>query len=54
MGRRGPVNRPHTDYTANSGLNRLKQLFPEDAEKLQQNPFAIIQVCQHPRQLTTS
>ena len=39
-----PVQRAHVDYTLYSGPNRLKQLMPEEAEKLQQSPYAVIQV----------
>ena len=32
------------DYDHHSGINRLAQLLPEEAEQLQKTPFAIIQV----------
>ena len=38
------VQRAHVDYTLYSGPNRLKQFMPEEAEKLQQSPYAVIQV----------
>lgn len=41
-----PVARVHVDYTTRSGVERLHMLLPDEAEKLQQTPFAVIQVCQ--------
>lgn len=32
------------DYTAAGGLRRLHMLLPDEAEKLQRTPFAIVQV----------
>jgi len=34
----------HVDYTPKSGPSRLKDLLPEEAETLQQTPYAVIQV----------
>jgi len=34
----------HNDYTANSGLNRIRQLFPDEAEGLLKKRFMIINV----------
>ncbi|KAK9859835.1 hypothetical protein WJX84_000544 [Apatococcus fuscideae] len=38
-----PVVRAHVDYTEKSGANRLKELLPEEAERLQKTPYAVIQ-----------
>ena len=40
---RPPVARAHVDYTTQSGINRLHALLPEEADKLQQTPFAVVQ-----------
>ena len=34
----------HVDYTAKGGPLRLATLLPQEAEKLQRTPFAVIQV----------
>ena len=39
-----PVVRAHVDYTIKSGRERLHALLPDEAEKLQQTPYAVIQV----------
>ncbi len=39
-----PVVRAHVDYTLNSGRERLKVLLPDEWEKLQKTPYAVIQV----------
>ena len=41
-----PVSRVHVDYTTRSGVERLHTLLPDEAEKLQKTPFAVIQVFQ--------
>ena len=41
---REPADIVHNDYTARSGVKRLHDLFPDDADKLQQGRFAIINV----------
>lgn len=43
-GIREPANIVHNDYTARSGIKRLYDLFPDEAEKLVQRRFAIINV----------
>lgn len=43
-GIREPASIVHNDYTARSGINRLYDLFPDEAEKLVQRRFAIINV----------
>lgn len=43
-GRQQPVGMAHVDYTTNSGIDRLTELLPEEADKLRQTPFAVIQV----------
>lgn len=42
--RNKPVPRVHVDYTLKSGVERLQALLPDEAEKLQRTPFAVIQV----------
>ena len=39
-----PVSKVHVDYTVKSGVERLHRVLPEEAEKLQKTPFAVIQV----------
>lgn len=39
-----PVVRAHVDYTLKSGKERLHVLLPDEAEKLQKTPYAVIQV----------
>lgn len=34
----------HVDYTAESGVDRLDALLPEEADKLRKTPFAVVQV----------
>ena len=34
----------HVDYTAESGIDRLDALLPDEAEKLRETPFAVVQV----------
>lgn len=34
----------HVDYTLNSGPGRLREVLPEEAESLQNTPYAVIQV----------
>ena len=34
----------HVDYTAESGIDRLSALLPDEAEKLRETPFAVVQV----------
>ena len=34
----------HVDYTHESGIDRLNALLPDEAEKLRETPFAVIQV----------
>ncbi len=34
----------HVDYTAKGGPLRLESLLPEEADRLKQTPFAVIQV----------
>ncbi len=41
---REPVRRAHNDYTEWSGPQRVRDLLPDEAEKLLQRRFAIIQV----------
>ncbi|MGI9220141.1 MAG: CmcJ/NvfI family oxidoreductase [Woeseiaceae bacterium] len=41
---REPANIVHNDYTARSGLKRLHDLFPDEADELSQRRFAIINV----------
>ena len=41
---REPVRRAHNDYTEWSGPQRVRDLLPDEAEKLLQGRFAIIQV----------
>lgn len=41
---REPANIVHNDYTARSGLKRLQDLFPDEADELSQRRFAIINV----------
>jgi len=43
-GIREPANIVHNDYTARSGIRRLHDLFPDEAEQLVQRRFAIINV----------
>ena len=38
------VGMAHVDYTANSGIDRLDALLPDEAEKLRETPFAVVQV----------
>lgn len=45
QGNRPPVAGVHVDYTTQSGIDRLKALLPDEAEKLQSTPFAVVQVC---------
>ncbi|KAK9806032.1 hypothetical protein WJX73_007367 [Symbiochloris irregularis] len=42
--RNQPVSRVHVDYTLKSGVERLHMLLPDEADKLQRTPFAVIQV----------
>ena len=35
----------HVDYTSVSGVERLDVVLPDEADKLRQTPFAIIQAC---------
>jgi hypothetical protein len=42
--RREPVLRVHNDYTANSGPQRVRDLFPDEAEDLLRQRFAIVNV----------
>ena len=39
-----PVLRAHVDYTLRSGHTRLKEVLPDEAEKLWKTPYAVIQV----------
>ena len=49
MGRpRQPVPLVHVDYTATSGVQRLNALLPEEADRLRETPFAVVQVTHHP------
>ncbi len=41
---REPVLWAHNDYTENSGPQRVREILPEEAERLLQHRFAIIQV----------
>lgn len=41
---REPADIVHNDYTARSGVKRLHDLFPDDADAMQQGRFAIINV----------
>ena len=41
---RQPVQRVHIDHTARSGPQRVRDLLPDEAEKLLQRRFAIVQV----------
>ncbi|KAK9842655.1 hypothetical protein WJX74_000199 [Apatococcus lobatus] len=41
-----PASHAHVDYTIKSGIERLKAVLPEEAEKLSQTPFAVIQAWQ--------
>jgi len=41
---REPADIVHNDYTAKSGIKRLYDLFPDEADALSQNRFAIINV----------
>lgn len=41
---RETVNHVHNDYTNRSGPQRVRDLFPDEAEELLQNRFAVIQV----------
>jgi hypothetical protein len=41
---RNPVLQAHNDYTEWSGPNRLREIFPEEADELLKHRFAIIQV----------
>lgn len=34
----------HVDYTSSSGIDRLDALLPDEAAKLRETPFAVIQV----------
>ena len=43
QGNRPPVARVHVDYTTQSGIDRLKALLPDEAERLLQTPFAVVQ-----------
>lgn len=43
-GIREPAEIVHNDYTANSGVKRLRDLFPGEADRLMQRRFAIINV----------
>lgn len=43
-GIREPAEIVHNDYTARSGVKRLRDLFPGEADKLMQKRFAIINV----------
>ncbi len=44
MRKGAPVMGAHVDYTPKSGPSRLQDLLPEEAESLQQTPYAVIQV----------
>ena len=39
-----PVVRAHVDYTEASDANRLKEVLPEEAERLRKTPYTVIQV----------
>ena len=41
---REPVDRVHNDYTEWSGPNRVRELFPDEADALLKRRFAIVQV----------
>ena len=41
---RKPVPLVHVDYTTTSGPQRLDALLPEEADKLKETPFAVVQV----------
>ena len=45
---RQPVPLVHVDYTATSGVQRLNALLPEEADRLQETPFAVVQVTHQP------
>ena len=37
--------RAAADYTTASGIERLKALLPNEVDRLQRTPFAVVQVC---------
>ena len=43
--KRPPIPRVHTDFSESSGPQRLQAVLPDEAEKLKQSRYAIIQVC---------
>ena len=38
----------HVNYTTTSGPQRLDALLPEEADKLKETPFAVVQVTHQP------
>ena len=45
------MSKVHVDYDLRSGIERLHVLLPDEADKLQRTPFAVVQVS-HPTAAT--
>ena len=51
---RKPVPLVHVDYTTTSGVQRLDALLPEEADRLRETPFAVVQVPHQPLCFSTT